>query len=105
MVEMAARGLDYSIKKKLNTQYLKDMVQLADIVRQVERLKARKARVSKGKKEWIAYVDMEDQDIVYEVEYIHVEESEVDMAELKSSPPYICKLFTPANGKNPTEPK
>ena len=35
---MAASGLDYSIRKKLDTQYLRDMVQLADRVRQVERL-------------------------------------------------------------------
>ena len=38
LVEMAAGGLDYSIRKKLDTQYLRDMTQLADRVRQVERL-------------------------------------------------------------------
>jgi len=38
LVEMATGGLDYSIRKKLDTQYLRDMVQLADRVRQVERL-------------------------------------------------------------------
>jgi hypothetical protein len=47
LVEMAAGGLDYSIRKKLDTQYLRDMAQLADRVRQVERLKAEKARSSK----------------------------------------------------------
>ncbi|GAU44958.1 hypothetical protein TSUD_28930 [Trifolium subterraneum] len=46
-VEMAAGGLDYSIRKKLDTQYLRDMSQLADRVRQVERLKIEKARTSK----------------------------------------------------------
>jgi len=40
LVEMAAGDLDYSIRKKLDTQYLRDMAQLADRVRQVERLKA-----------------------------------------------------------------
>jgi len=32
LVEMAAGGLDYSVRKKLDTQYLWDMVQLADRV-------------------------------------------------------------------------
>ncbi|CAJ2672441.1 unnamed protein product [Trifolium pratense] len=47
LVEMIAGGLDYSIRKKLDTQYLRDMAQLEDRVRQVERLKAGKARTSK----------------------------------------------------------
>jgi hypothetical protein len=46
-VEMVVGGLDYSIRKKLDTQYLRDMAQLADRVRQVERLKAEKARTTK----------------------------------------------------------
>lgn len=50
LVKMAAGGLDYSIRKKLDTQYLRDMAHLIDRVRQVERLKVEKARVSKGKK-------------------------------------------------------
>jgi len=32
LVEMAVGGLNYSIRKKLNTQYLRDMAQLADRV-------------------------------------------------------------------------
>jgi len=47
LVEMAAGGLDYSIRKKLDTQHLRDMTQLADRVRHVERLKAKKARTQK----------------------------------------------------------
>jgi len=47
LVEMAAGGLDYSIRKKLDTQYLRDMAQLADRVRQVKRLKAEKARTNR----------------------------------------------------------
>ncbi|CAJ2644935.1 unnamed protein product [Trifolium pratense] len=50
LVEMAAGGLDYSIRKKLDTQYLRDMSQLADRVRQIERLKAEKVRNSKFQK-------------------------------------------------------
>lgn len=57
---MAVGGLDYFIRKKLDTQYLRDMSQLADRVRQVERLKAKKARVKKSKKEQVAYIDMKD---------------------------------------------
>ena len=47
LVEMAAGGLDYSIRKKLDTQYLRDMAQLADRVRQVERIKIEKAKATK----------------------------------------------------------
>jgi len=44
LVEMVVGGLDYSIRKKLDTQHLRDMAKLADRVRHVERLKAEKAR-------------------------------------------------------------
>jgi len=47
LVEMAASGLGYSIRKKLDAQHLKDMTQLVDRVRQVERLRAEKARTPK----------------------------------------------------------
>ena len=63
LVEMAIGGLDYSIRKKLDTQYLRDMTQLVDRVQQVERLKAEKARTNKfSKKEKVAYVDTNDND-------------------------------------------
>lgn len=35
LAKIDVRGLDYSIRKKLDTQYLRDMAQLADRVRQV----------------------------------------------------------------------
>ncbi|XP_058733562.1 uncharacterized protein LOC131605191 [Vicia villosa] len=61
LVEMAAGGLDYSIRKNLDTQYLQDMAQLADRVRQVERLKAEKARANKSyKKERVTYVEVDE---------------------------------------------
>ncbi|XP_058751796.1 uncharacterized protein LOC131624893 [Vicia villosa] len=61
LVEMAAGGLDYSIRKKLDTQYLQDMAQLAYRVRQVERLKAEKARANKSyKKERVTYVKVDE---------------------------------------------
>lgn len=100
---MAVGGLDYSIRKKLDTQYLRDMAQLADWVRQVERLKVEKVRVNKGKKEHVAYVNLEDKDLASHVEYNHVKEMGVDVSELKSGPPYVCKFLTPTNGKNHSE--
>jgi len=58
LVEMAVGGLDYSIRKKLDTQHLRDMVQLADRVRHVERLKAEKARTQKyHTREKVSYID------------------------------------------------
>jgi hypothetical protein len=106
LVEMAAGGLDYSIRKKLDTQYLRDMSQLADRVRQVERLKAEKARTSKfQKKEKIAYIETYDSDNDYDIDYGDVQGNEIDVAELKPGPPYTCKLLRPSNGKNPVEPK
>ncbi|XP_045802327.1 uncharacterized protein LOC123895902 [Trifolium pratense] len=107
LVEMAAGGLDYSIRKKLDTQHLRDMAQLADRVRQVERLKAEKARSSKfQKREKIAYVEtLDDDDEEYVINYGDIEDNEINVAELKPGPPYVCKLLKPSNGKNPVEPK
>lgn len=105
LVKMADGGLDYSIRKKLDTQYLRDMTHLADRVRQVERLKAEKARVNKSKKERVAYIDMEDNDLSSNVEYNHVEENKVGLAKLKLDSPYMCKLHTRANGKNHSKPE
>lgn len=54
---MDVGGLDYSIWKKLDTQYLRGMAQLTDRVRQIERLKAEKARNSiYHKEEKVSYV-------------------------------------------------
>src|SRR3954471_15339371 len=70
LVEMAAGGLDYSIRKKLDTRHLRDMAQLADRVRQLERLKSEKARASKyHKKEKIAYVTTNEFDSDSDSEY------------------------------------
>ena len=59
LVEMDAKGLDFSIRKKLDPHYLRDMTQLADRVRQVERLKVKKARANKShRKERVAYIEI-----------------------------------------------
>jgi len=105
LVEMAAGGLDYSIRKKLDTQYLRDMAQLANRVRQVERLKAEKARTSKfSKKEKVAYVDTDDIDSGFDLNFDDAGNSEVNLAELKHGPPFTCKVLRSSNGKNPEEP-
>ncbi|KAI5388209.1 hypothetical protein KIW84_074052 [Lathyrus oleraceus] len=100
---MAVGGLDYSIRKKLDTQYLRDMAQLADRVRQVERLKEEKARTNKGKR--VAYVDFkkDDEDSGHEV--LDFDDTEIDLAELTQGPPYACKVLVYSNGKNPVEPE
>lgn len=105
LVEMAAGGLEFSMRKKLDTQYLRDMAQLADRVRQVEQLKAEKARANWNKKKRVAYVDLDENSLASYEEYSPYEKNEVDLAELKFGPPYRCKLLTPANGKNPVEPE
>ncbi|XP_045822090.1 uncharacterized protein LOC123914975 [Trifolium pratense] len=97
----------FRLLKARYTQHLRDMAQLADRVRQVERLKAEKARSSKfQKREKIAYVEtMDDDDEEYVINYGDIEDNEINVAELKPGPPYVCKLLKPSNGKNPVEPK
>src|SRR3954467_6672620 len=82
LVKMAAGGLDYSIRKKLDTQYLRDMAQLADRVRQVELLKAEKARANKNfKKEKVAYIETGDAEGEPFEDSYRFEEVEIDLAE------------------------
>lgn len=103
LVEIAAGSLDYYIKKKLDTQYLMDMAQLADIVRQIERLKVEKTKTGRyHKKEKVSYVAVDEYS--YDDEEL-VNESEVNVAELKPGPPYTCKLLKPSNEKSPIETK
>ncbi|XP_050896599.1 uncharacterized protein LOC127103376 [Lathyrus oleraceus] len=94
----------FRLLKSRYTQYLRDMAQLADRVRQVERLKAEKTRVNKNyKKERVAYVEVEDEESEISNDPYGLEEFEVYFAELKEAPPYACKLLTPPNGRNPVE--
>lgn len=57
------------------------MVQLADRVQQVERLKDKKAKVNKIKKELVAYVDMEDSEVASDAKYNHVEGNKVNLVD------------------------
>jgi len=97
LVEMSAGVLDFSIRKKSDTQYLRDMGQLADRVRQVERLKAKKARTNMfSKKEKVSYVDANDNGQDIDIELDVVEENEINLVELKPGPLYICKMLKPS---------
>ena len=70
LVKMAVRGLFYSIRKKLDTQYLRDIAKLADRVRQGERLKDEKAKRRKfHKKDKFAYIKADERDQDYDVGY------------------------------------
>jgi len=101
---MVAGGLDYSIRNKLDTKHLRDMAQLADRVRHVERLKAEKARTQKHfRKEKVAFITSEESNQEFEITFGDVEIKEVDIAELKSGPPYTCKSLRSSAGNNPVE--
>jgi len=70
LVEMATGGLDYSIRKKLDTQHLRDMAQLAYRVRHVERLRAEKARTQKyHKREKVAYVESNESNQEFDIAF------------------------------------
>lgn len=104
-VELAVGGLDYSIRKKLDTQYLRDMTQLTYRFRQVELLKAEKARTCKFSKKKVTYVEVDNIGKSSDSLYACVEKNEVNVAELNLEPPYTCKLLKTSNGKNPVELK
>ncbi|XP_050875708.1 uncharacterized protein LOC127079357 [Lathyrus oleraceus] len=57
LVQMAAGGLDYSIRKKIDPTFLKSMSQQADRVRHLERLRLEKVRHNRAKKEKVAFVE------------------------------------------------
>lgn len=100
LVELAVEGLDYSIIKKVDTQYLRGMDQLVDKVWQVACLKAEKVRSNKyHKKEKVAYIEVDEIENLSDIDCDYVEESKVNLAELKLEPPYVYKLLKPSNGK------
>ena len=104
LVELAASGLDYSIRKKLDTQHLRDMAQLADRVRHVERLKVEKTITQKfHKREKFAYIGSDESNQEFNIAFGDFETKEVDIAELRPGPPYTCKSLRPSEGNNPIE--
>lgn len=79
LVKMAAGDLDYSIRNKLNTQYLRDMAQLGVIVWQVEQSKVEKARSNwHSRKENAAWIEADENDQEIDIVFECVEENEVN---------------------------
>ncbi|XP_058732818.1 uncharacterized protein LOC131604393 [Vicia villosa] len=102
LVQMAAGGLNHSIRKKIDPTFVKSLSQLADRVRHLELLRLEKVRhtKAKAKKEKVAYVDYDDTDPIYEADYISTTEAEIDLDEMKPGPTYECKSLFPSKGKN-----
>lgn len=107
LVEIVVEGIDNSIGKKLDTQYLRDMTQLAERVRRVERLESEKAKMRNfhNKKKKVVYIEAAERDRDCDIGYEKVEENDVNVAELKAGPPYVCKLLKRSDGKNSVESK
>jgi hypothetical protein len=89
----------------LDTQYLRDMAQLADIVRQVETLRAEKARTHRYRREQVSYIDTNESDQESNIAFEYFKDSEVNVVELNPGPPYTCKLLRPSYGKIPLRHK
>lgn len=82
LVEIDEGGLDYSIRKKLYIQYLRDMAKLADRVQQIDRLKAEKSKTGRyHKKAKVSYIEVDEYSSNDEEIF---DESEVNVVELKS---------------------
>lgn len=85
----------------MDTQNLRDIAQLDDGVRHIERLEAENTKTGRyHKKEKVSYIVVEgcssdDEELI--------DESEVNVEKLKPRPSYTCKVLKPLNGKNPTE--
>ncbi|XP_057760294.1 uncharacterized protein LOC130980653 [Arachis stenosperma] len=56
VVKMATKGLEFGVRKKLVNQHTLDLSQLAERVRQIEKIKKEKENFKKGSKK-VAYVD------------------------------------------------
>jgi hypothetical protein len=75
------------------------MAQLVDIVRNVENLYSEKLfGQMMVRKEKVAYLDI-NASIESELSS-EEDESEIDVAELKLGPPYVCKVLNPCNSKD-----
>ncbi|RYR49899.1 hypothetical protein Ahy_A07g036423 [Arachis hypogaea] len=93
---MATMELGFYMGQKLLNVHIPDLAHLAEKVRQVEILRKEKEKYKnerklKGKsfsqKEKVSYVAMES--LSEESDF----ETEVDLAELKKGPPYVCSLL------------
>ncbi|XP_057755588.1 uncharacterized protein LOC130974749 [Arachis stenosperma] len=96
IVKIATMGLGFYMCRKLLIVHIPNLAHLAEKVRQTELIKKEKEKYrneqrSKSKpftrKEKVAYVTMESSEEEFDFE------TEVDLAELKKGPPYICSLL------------
>ncbi|XP_016173770.1 uncharacterized protein LOC107616308 [Arachis ipaensis] len=96
VVKIATMGLGFYMRRKLLNEYIPDLAHLAEKVRQTELMKKEKEKYineqrSKNKpftrKEKVSYVTMESSEEEFDFE------TEVDLAELKKGPPYVCYLL------------
>ncbi|XP_050909402.1 uncharacterized protein LOC127123202 [Lathyrus oleraceus] len=90
LVQMAAGGLDYSIRKKIDPNFVKSMSQLVDRARHLERLRVEKVRHNKSKKEKVAFVEYDATDPICEADYASSAELEINVVELKPGSAYEC---------------
>ncbi|XP_016199521.1 uncharacterized protein LOC107640520 [Arachis ipaensis] len=96
VVKIATMGLGFYMRRKLLNVHIPDLAHLAEKVRQTKLMKKEKEKYrneqsSKSKpftrKEKVAYVTMESSEEEFDFE------TEVDLAELKKGPPYVCSLL------------
>ncbi|RYR26947.1 hypothetical protein Ahy_B02g061270 [Arachis hypogaea] len=87
VVKIAVMGLEFYMRRKLLNVYIPDLAHLAERVRQSKPF---------TRKEKVAYVTMESSEEELDLE------AEVDLAELKKGPPYVCSLLKnlPTNEKS-----
>ncbi|RYR13880.1 hypothetical protein Ahy_B04g070646 isoform A [Arachis hypogaea] len=102
IVKIATMGLRFYMRRKLLNMHILDLAHLAKNVRQTELMKKEKEKYrseqrSKSKpftrKEKVAYVTMESSK--EELNF----ETEIDLAELKKGPPYVCSLLKKLSNK------
>ncbi|RYR26905.1 hypothetical protein Ahy_B02g061215 [Arachis hypogaea] len=96
VVKIAIMGLGFYMRRKLLNVHIPDLVHLAEKIHQTELMKKEKEKhrseqrlksKSFTHKEKVAYVNMESSE--EEIDF----EAEVDLAELKKDPPYVCSLL------------
>ncbi|XP_015954717.1 uncharacterized protein LOC107479079 [Arachis duranensis] len=96
LVKIATMGLGFYMRRKLLNVHIPDLAHLAEKVRQAELMKKEKEKHrteqrSQSKpftrKEKVTYVTVESSE--KEIDF----ETEVDLAELKKGPPYVCSLL------------
>ncbi|RYQ96715.1 hypothetical protein Ahy_B08g092568 [Arachis hypogaea] len=96
VVKIAVMRLGFYMRRKLVNVHIPDLAHLAERVRQVELMKKEKEKhrseqklksKSFARKEKVAYVTTESSEEELDLE------TEVDLAELKKGPPYVCSLL------------